>query len=79
MNSQPQRQPVTYSAKLTAVCALCGHEIPRSYLRVHTAAERKQIEEYTISFIKSQHPEWTEQDATCQQCWDYYKHLLNHE
>lgn len=31
--------------------------------------------DYTISFIKEQHPEWTEQDPTCQKCWDYYQQL----
>ena len=75
MNTERPRQTTLPPPKQTASCSLCGHEIPASYLRAHLAAERKQIEEYTIAFIKSQHPEWTQNDATCQQCWNYYQQL----
>lgn len=58
-----------------ATCKLCGHNVPQAYLHQHEQAERKEIEEFTINFIKSNNPEWTEKDPTCQQCWDYYAKL----
>lgn len=56
-------------------CSLCGQEVPRSSLHVHQKTETKQIIDYTISMIKSRHPEWTEGDASCQKCWNFYKQL----
>ena len=54
-------------------CILCHHEIPTSYLRAHREHEMREIVEYTIDMIKGRHPEWTENDPTCQKCWDYYQ------
>lgn len=57
----------------TIKCSLCQHEIPAAYLRAHRAQETREIEQYTIDFIKSRHPEWSEDDPTCQKCWDQYE------
>lgn len=57
------------------VCTLCQHQIPAEYLRVHREQETKEIEQYTVELIKQNNPEWTENDPTCQKCWDYYRHL----
>ncbi len=55
------------------ICSICQHEIPAAYLRAHQAAENKEIVAYTIDFIKQSHPEWSENDPTCQKCWDQYR------
>jgi hypothetical protein len=55
------------------VCSLCQHKIPAEYLRAHRAQEKRDIEEYTIELIKQSHPDWSENDPTCQKCWDEYR------
>jgi hypothetical protein len=57
------------------VCSLCQHEIPAEYLMKHREEETREIIEYTVGLIKSNHPEWTQNDTTCQKCWDYYRAL----
>jgi len=57
----------------TLICSLCQHEIPATYLRAHREQEAREMEQYTIDFIKSRHPDWTENDPTCQKCWDQYE------
>ena len=57
------------------ICSLCQHEIPESYLREHQKEETKEIIAYTIDLIKQGHPEWSENDPTCQKCWDEYRGL----
>lgn len=56
-------------------CTLCQHDIATSELRAHRERETREIVEYTISLIKSRHPEWAENDPTCQRCWNYYQSL----
>jgi len=57
------------------ICSLCQHEIPAGYLMKHREEETREIVEYTVSLIKSNHPEWTQTDSMCQKCWDYYRAL----
>jgi hypothetical protein len=59
----------------TLICSLCQHQIPAAYLRQHYESEKKEIEAYTIELIKQSNPEWTEEDPTCQKCWDHYKEI----
>ena len=56
-------------------CSLCQHDIAISKLRAHRERETREIVERTINMIKSRHPEWAENDPTCQKCWDYYQSL----
>ena len=56
-------------------CSLCRQDIATSELGAHCERETREIVEYTISMIKSRHPEWTANDPTCQMCWDYYQSL----
>ena len=55
------------------VCSLCQHEIPAAYLRTHQEQETREIIAYTIELIKQANPEWSENDPTCQKCWDHYR------
>jgi len=57
----------------TLVCSLCQHEIPAAFLRAHQEREKKEIVAYTIELIKQAHPEWSENDPTCQKCWDEFR------
>ena len=61
------------AAKTT--CSLCQHDIATSELRAHRERETREIVEYTINMIKARHPEWAENDPTCQLCWNYYQNL----
>jgi len=55
------------------ICSLCQHEIPAAYLRAHRERETRDIVAYTVELIKQGHPEWSENDPTCQKCWDEYQ------
>jgi len=57
----------------TVVCSLCQHEIPTTLLKAHQKRETADIVAYTVELIKQSHPEWTENDPTCQKCWDAYR------
>jgi hypothetical protein len=57
------------------VCSICQHQIPAAFLRAHQAEENREIIAYTIDLIKQNHPEWSENDPTCQQCWDQYQQI----
>jgi len=54
------------------ICSLCQHEISAAHLRAHQARETKDIVAYTIELIEQAHPDWSENDPTCQKCWDQY-------
>jgi hypothetical protein len=41
----------------------------------HREEETREIIEYTVGLIKSNHPEWAQNDATCQKCWEYYRSI----
>ena len=56
------------------ICSLCQHEIPEEFLRAHRSQETNDIVAYTIELIKQGHPDWSENDPTCQKCWDEYRH-----
>ena len=32
-------------------------------------------EQYLLEIIKSEHPEWVEDDGSCSRCEEYYNHL----
>ena len=57
------------------IFSLCHHSVATSELRAHREHETREMVEYTINMIKSRHPEWAENDPTCQQCWNYYQSL----
>jgi hypothetical protein len=57
------------------ICSLCQHEIPAAHLRDHRERETRDIVAYTVELIKQGHPEWSENDSTCQKCWDEYEKL----
>lgn len=57
------------------ICSLCHHSIATSELRAHREHETREMVEYTINMIKSRHPEWAENDPSCQRCWNYYQSL----
>jgi hypothetical protein len=59
----------------TIICSLCQREIPAPQLRRHYEQEKKEIETYTIEFIKKTHPKWAEGDPTCEKCWDHYRKM----
>ena len=56
-------------------CSLCYHDISSAELRAHREEETRDMIEYTIEFIKMRHPEWAQNEPTCQLCWDYYRGL----
>jgi hypothetical protein len=56
-------------------CPLCQEVFPLTDLFSHAERESKEIEQYTIEMIKSQHPEWVKEDAACPKCWEYYNNL----
>jgi hypothetical protein len=62
-------------ASTKSICSLCQHEIPTEYLMKHREEETREIIEYTVGLIKSNHPEWAQNDATCQKCWEYYRSI----
>src|SRR5580765_8131118 len=45
-------------SKATIVCSICQHEIPAEYLKKHREEETREMIEYTVGLIKSNHPEW---------------------
>jgi len=56
-------------------CSLCLEDVSPEESRTHREQDTREMEAYTVSVIKSHHPEWTDGDPACQRCWDYYKNL----
>ncbi len=53
------------------VCPICGRAISEDHALIHVKAE-----EYLLSLIKKDHPEWKESDGTCPECIAYYRKLI---
>jgi hypothetical protein len=51
-------------------CLLCGRTLTNREL--HDA-----VEEQVIETIRSEHPEWTEENGTCKSCVVHYRDLIN--
>jgi len=56
-------------------CPLCQELFRIDDLRIHAKSESEELRKYTIEIIKSQHPEWVEEDGACPKCWEYYGKL----
>ncbi|MBD3263908.1 MAG: hypothetical protein GF375_02250 [Candidatus Omnitrophica bacterium] len=53
-------------------CQLCGRMIHRE-----NALEHIKAEEYLIELVRKDHPRWNKESATCKECIDYYKKLVD--
>ena len=49
-------------------CTLCNEPADDLYL---------VAEQYVLSIIKEEHPEWVEQDGACKKCLEHYQALDN--
>jgi hypothetical protein len=56
-------------------CSLCHHLISEDELRLQPEDKIREASDDTIGLIKSSHPGWSQNDPTCQLCWDYYRKL----
>ncbi len=52
-------------------CQLCGRLIRESHSLEHIKAE-----EYLLSLIQKDHPQWQDKQPTCQECLKYYRKLI---
>ncbi len=52
-------------------CQVCNREIDDFVSLAHIKAE-----EYIISLIQRDHPEWKENKHTCHKCIEYYRNLV---
>ncbi|MGE5280356.1 MAG: hypothetical protein ACM3L6_06410 [Deltaproteobacteria bacterium] len=53
------------------VCSICNRNVKEEHALAHVKAE-----EYLITLIKKDHPEWKESGGSCPQCLDYYRKLV---
>ena len=54
-------------------CPLCGRILPQWRLHKHIRSERWQMRNEIMIQIQEEHPDWVEQDAACQRCWESYR------
>lgn len=52
-------------------CHICERMIDEQCALTHVKAE-----EYLISLIKKDHPQWKDKDSLCSECVDYYRKLV---
>lgn len=52
-------------------CQICDRVVDESAALTHVKAE-----EYLLSLIKKDHPEWSETEGTCPECINYYRDLI---
>lgn len=52
-------------------CHICERMIDEQCALTHVKAE-----EYLISLIKKDHPQWKDKDSLCPECVDYYRKLV---
>lgn len=55
----------------TYICQICDRPIDEATAITHIKAE-----EYILSLIKKDHPEWKEDKNTCHTCVSYYRELI---
>lgn len=55
----------------TYQCQICARNIHSQH-----AIEHIKAEEYLISLIKKEHPNWNHKGATCSECLEYYRKLI---
>lgn len=53
-------------------CQICDRVIDEKNALSHVKAE-----EYLLSLIKKDHPQWRGQKETCPECIEYYRNLIN--
>ncbi|MBN1521450.1 MAG: hypothetical protein JW928_02865 [Candidatus Aureabacteria bacterium] len=53
-------------------CQICGRMVKTEHALGHIKAE-----EYIISLIKKDHPEWNDKGVSCPQCLNYYRELVD--
>ncbi len=52
-------------------CRICGRMVKEEH-----ALEHVQAEEYLISLIQKDHPDWKHDTPTCKKCLEYYRTLV---
>ncbi|HAJ56201.1 MAG TPA: hypothetical protein DCL35_00335 [Candidatus Omnitrophica bacterium] len=52
-------------------CQICDRVVDEASALTHIKAE-----EYLLSLIKKDHPEWSETEGACPECINYYKELI---
>ncbi len=52
-------------------CQICNRVIDNDNALTHVKAE-----EYILSLIKKDHPEWKEDKGACEKCIEYYRELI---
>jgi len=57
-----------HSLNKTGTCPLCGK---------HSDSIEHIAEEWLLTEIRKEHPEWVEANGTCTKCVDYYHSLDN--
>ncbi len=58
--------------KESYVCRICNRVVDTQSALTHVKAE-----EYLLSLIKKDHPEWKDEHGACPQCIDYYRQLID--
>lgn len=53
------------------ICQICNRSIDNNNALTHV-----KTEEYLLSLIKKDHPEWKEEKGACQKCVEYYRELI---
>ncbi|MCX5714242.1 MAG: hypothetical protein NT033_05435 [Candidatus Omnitrophica bacterium] len=56
---------------MTYKCQICDREIDEFVSLTHIKSE-----EYLMELIRKDHPEWSKNDKTCQECIKYYRKLV---
>ncbi len=52
-------------------CQICGRMVHEEHSLEHIKAE-----EYLLTLIQKDHPQWQDKDATCEECVEYYRKLI---
>ena len=52
-------------------CQVCKRMVHESHSLEHIKAE-----EYLISLIQKDHPQWQDKEPTCKECIEYYQKLV---
>lgn len=51
-------------------CPLCEQPVEELKYPLHESVDR-----VVVDWIKRQHPDWVEEDGTCQRCLDFYREV----
>ena len=64
-------RPIKAEPKGKYRCQICDREIDEAVALSHVKAE-----EYILSLILKDHPQWKHDKTTCKECIDYYRQLV---